>query len=195
MLIKFRVKAAMDFINFNYVIVFNTCSLGGEPYPNVFTTTFTNYSYAYAIGSNFAGSTVQPTLIQYIVTQGTSNQLNPNIVQYNPATTQFTPNDNGLNTEFTLIFPVGQLNNPLGAATPCPVPAVPSNTWFINFFTLDKNRVVQDSLGIGGANDTSFSFSINTLASSSNTIPRASGIALPSNLAAAIDGGEIDNIR
>lgn len=192
MLVKFRTKAAMDFTNFNYVIVFNTCSLGGEPYPNVFTTTFTNYSYAFAIGANFAGSTVQPTLIQYILTPGTSNQLNPQTVQYNPTTTQFTPNDNGSNNEFTLIFPISQLSNPLNVPTPCPSGATQSSTWFINFFTLDKTSRVQDSLGINGANDTSFQFSINTTVSSNNALFRPSGIVLPSNQAAAIDGGEID---
>ncbi len=192
MLIKFRTKAAMDFNNFNYVIVFNTCSLGGEPYPNVFTTTFTNYSYAFAVGADFGGGAVQPTLIQYILTPGTSNQLNPQTVQYNPATTQFTPNDNGSNNEFTLIFPIMQLSNPLNVNPACPNGATQSSTWFINFFTIDKTSHIQDSLGVNGANDTTFTFSINTTAVSNNALFRPSGIPLPSNQAAAIDGGEID---
>ena len=48
MVINFSVKGQLDFTNINYVIVFNTCGVGGEPYPNGCATTYTNYSYALA---------------------------------------------------------------------------------------------------------------------------------------------------
>ncbi|MBC5811076.1 MAG: hypothetical protein GIW95_09560 [Candidatus Eremiobacteraeota bacterium] len=191
MVIRFRTKGPMDFNNFNYVMVFNTCGVGGEPYPNAFNTTFTNYSYAFAIGATYgiAGA----ALFQYVLAPGSSNQLNPLPVSNGAGTTQLVLNDNNANNEFQLTFARGLLNNPLNQKVCQNTPAgTPTNLWYINFFTLDKNGIVQDSLGVGGPNDNSFSFNIDVTTNSQNPLFRPAGPALPSNPAAQIDGGEID---
>jgi hypothetical protein len=198
MVIRFRTNGAMDFTHFNYVIVFNTCNQGGEPYPNAFATTFTSYSYAFAVGPNFGGGQlVLPTLFQYILVTGSQNQLNPQPVTINPSTTQFIPNSNGSNTEFSLTFPRALLSNPLAAPNNgCPAAAAFSSTWFINFFTIDALSHVQDSLGIGAANDNTFSFSVDTTQSLQLPVNRPAGVnGLPSNPSAQIasSAGEVDN--
>ena len=187
----------MDFVNYTYAIVFDTCAPGSEPYPNANNTTFTNYSYAFAVGGLYAGSTVTPALFQYILVSGSQTQLNPvRVASLNPATTTLVPNDNGLNTEFTLTFPRMLLNNPLQVTTPCPSPALPSTTWFINFFTIDSQDRIQDSLGQFAATDTSYSLSVDTTMNFQLQVVRPAGIVgLPSAPAAQIAGGEVDNYQ
>jgi hypothetical protein len=213
MVIRFRTMGTMDFNNFNYAIVFNTCGVGGEPYPNVYATTFTNYSYSFNLGASTGGATAFPVLYQYLVTPGTSNQLNPVNVPLGPSTTQLVLNDNGQGNEYQLTFTRAQLDNPLQFSNPCPngtpapaasalpspVPTAssfPSGTtefWFINFFTIDKNRIVQDSLGQGGATDNSYVLQVDTFVTGTNVLTRPAGALLPSNASAAIAGGEVDN--
>ncbi len=237
MVIRFRVRGTLDFNNVNYVIVFNTTGTGGEPYPQAELTSFANFSYAFAVGADHGGAGVTlPTLFQYIVAPGTSNNLNPQPVQLGASTTQFIPMDSLANNEFQLTFTRLQLDNPLmfnATATPgatlspvaslTPSPAAttaapsappsgfaPTNTplalatsqaqrtWFINFFTIDRTAnggsgAPLDSLGIGGAKDTSFNFTIDTATQNLQPVFRPSGITYPSNLSAAIDGGEVDN--
>ena len=234
MVITFRTKGPMDFNNYNYVIVFNTCGFGGEPYPNAYATTFTNYSYAFAIGASYGGLTALPTLFQYILVAGTTNQLNPRPVPLGPSTTSLVYPYNGQTNQYQLTFIRSQLNNPLAVSNPCPntsatptpspspsptptatpTPGVgptptpspsptPSptptpnfnvTTWYVNFFTIDRTNVVQDSLGNGGSMDNSFSFTVNTTLGSQVPITRPAGVTnVPSNLAAYIDGGEVDN--
>ncbi len=202
MVVRFRTNGPNDFTNLNYVVVLNTCGVGGEPYPNAYTTNSANYSYAFAAGANFGGpQIVLPVLLQYVFTTG---RLNPQQVVLSPSTTQFIPDDDGTGTEFQLIFTRAQLNNPLAVASPCPngvqptpMPTTPpqfnSPTWYINFFTIDSSNHVQDSLGIGGANDTTFSLPVDTTMQFSDALQRPAGSILPSNPSAQIAGGEIDN--
>jgi hypothetical protein len=195
MVIRFRTKGTMDFVNYTYAIVFDACAPGGEPYPNANNTTFTSYSYAFAIGGLYAGSTITPALFQYILVSGSQTQLNPvRVTSLNPASTTLVPNDNGINTEFTLTFPRALLNNPLQVTTPCPAPEVQTTTWYINYFTIDSQDRIQDSLGQFSNNDTSFQLPLDTTMSFQTQVIRPAGIVgLPSNPAAQIDGGEIDN--
>jgi len=188
--IRFRAKNAMDFANVKYVVVFDTCTPGSEPYPNAYATGFTNYSYAFVIGGN--GSIALPTLYQYILTSGS---INPISVSIQPSTTQLQINDNGLGTEFSLTFPRTQLANPLAQTNGgCTAGTTPSATWFVNFFTIDvaANRVL-DSLGLGGSNDASYSLQLDTGTAFQMAITRPPGSTLPTTPAAQIDGGEIDN--
>jgi hypothetical protein len=205
MLIDFRVVGQLDLTDYNYVIVLNTCGVGGEPYPNTYTTTFTNYSYAFALGASYqGGSTISPNLYQYVV--GSNNQLNPRPVLLGASTTQLVIDELGNGQDFQLIFTRAQLDNPLQVAAPCPnatpqpgATGAPGNSpnWYINFFTIDTNNHVQDSLGLGCAQDTSFKFEINTAISSQNAYTRpVQGLGcLPSNTNAQIAGYEIDSYQ
>ncbi len=122
----------MNFSMYDYQIVIDACG-GGTPYPNPNTTTYLNYTFSFNVGTSpFGLATTFPILIQYIVTPGTSNQLNPQIVRTSSSQTTLTPDDNGQNNEFTLVFPRALLDAPLGpSALPCsssrvsPAPATP----------------------------------------------------------------------
>lgn len=224
MVIRFRTKAAMDFTNYNYVIVFNTCGTGGEPYPNAYATTFLNYSYSFVLGASTGGAAAYPLLYQYVVTPGTSNPPNPLTVPLGASTTQLVLNDNGQGNEFQLTFTRNQLDNPLQISNPCPnatpapgtsaspgaspspspsaspspapsagIPSGVTEFWYVNFFTINRSGQIQDSLGVGGATDTSFVLQVDTYSDQSYVLTRPAGALLPSQLSAAIDGGEIDN--
>jgi len=85
--------------------------------------------------------------------------------------------------------PTQVVGNPNPQAT-----TVAQSTWLFNFFTIDQNNVVQDSLGVGGARDTSYPgdpIDVNQLVF--DPIFRPAGSQTPSDTAAAILGGEIDN--
>ncbi len=133
MLVRFRTNGQMNFGMYDYQVVIDACG-GGTPYPNPKTTTYLDYTFSFNVGTSpFGLATTFPILIQYIVTPGTSNQLNPQIVRTSSSQTTLTPNDNGQGNEFTLIFPRALLNAPLGpSALPCsssrvsPPPASPS---------------------------------------------------------------------
>ncbi|MGP6192005.1 MAG: hypothetical protein ACLPSH_18475 [Vulcanimicrobiaceae bacterium] len=233
MVVRFRTTQAMDFNNYNYVIVFNTCGVGGEPYPNAYATTFLNYSYSFVLGASTGGAAAYPLLYQYVVTPGTTNPPNPITVPLGASTTQLVLNDNGQGNEFELTFLRAQLNNPLQVSNPCPngtpapsasagasptasaspspspspsvspsagtsptpstVPSGITEFWYVNFFTLDKTGRVQDSLGVGGATDNTYVLQVDTYATGTYVLTRPAGALLPSNPAAAIAGGEIDN--
>ncbi|GAC1499829.1 MAG: hypothetical protein NVS1B2_23910 [Vulcanimicrobiaceae bacterium] len=232
MVVRFRTNGPMDFAKYTYAIVINTCG-GGPPYPDAFATTFNNYSFSFLIGG--VSGTAGPALVQYILTPGQSNSLNPQQVPLGASTTQFVPNSNQQNSEFQLTFVRQQLNNPLQVAQPCPLSgvaaspgptavatvavatpsptplatasaAVPPNAqpttfaqrlWYFNYFTIDNatNRVV-DSLGVGGASDTTFN-GIGIAVDQSNNYPifRQAGSALPGDARAQIAGGQIDNFQ
>jgi len=121
MVVRFRTNGAMDFTKYTYAIVIDTCG-NGTPYPDAFATTFNNYSFSFLVGGIYG--TAGPALVQYIITPGTSNSLNPQQVPLGASTTQFVTNSNQQNSEFQLTFVRQQLNNPLQVAQPCPnIPA------------------------------------------------------------------------
>ena len=122
-LIRYRTKAAMDFANYGYVIIVNTCATGDDdtPLPNAFNSTFLNYSYSISVGATSGGiSTTVPYLQQYILTSGTANPLNPQMVPLNPSQVTLQLDDNGSNNEFLLTIDRSKLDNPLGVAQTVP---------------------------------------------------------------------------
>ncbi len=234
MVVRFRTNGPMDFNKYTYAVVIDTCG-AGTPYPNVYATTFDNYSFAFLVGGIYG--TAGPALLQYIITPGTSNSLNPQQVPLGSSTTQFVANSNQQNSEFQLTFVRQQLNNPLQVAQPCPNitpapagagsasptagpttaptasgapvatptpgPTIPNTQpttfaqrfWYFNFFTIDNaSKMVVDSLGIGGAQDTSFN-GIGIAVDASNNYPifKQTGSIRPGDAAAQLAGGEIDN--
>ena len=236
MVVRFRTNGPLDFNKYTYAIVIDTCG-GKTPYPNAFATTFNDYSFSFLVGGT-AGTAI-PALLQYIVTPGASNALNPQNVPLGASTTQLVLNSNQQNTEFQLTFVREQLDNPLRVAQPCPnispapnasasasatsgatATAVPSGSssaspsfapgapsaqpttfaqrlWYFNFFAIDNTtKVVVDSLGIGGAQDTSFDgIGIPVDTTSQYPIFRPAGSLLPADPKAQIAGGQIDNFK
>ncbi len=227
MVVRFRTNGPLDFNKYTYAIVIDTCG-GKTPYPNAFATTFNDYSFSFLVGGSYG--TALPALVQYIITPGASNSLNPQGVPLGASTTQLVLNTNQQNTEFQLTFVREQLDNPLRVAQPCPnITAAPATAsassapstapiagaspspappnaqpttvaqqyWYFNFFTIDNaTKVVQDSLGIGGAQDTSFNgIGIATGVTNQYPIFKPAGSIRPADPAAQLNGGEIDNYQ
>jgi hypothetical protein len=201
MVINFRTTQAMDFNNVNYVIVFNTTGNGEEPYANGWGTTFKNYSFSFVVGASAGGVTTLPSLFQYYITPGAASLVQALQIPVSPSSTSLQLNTNGKNSQFTLTFDRSQFaipspTEPTPGPTPTPVPGPTGQGlryWNINFITTDRNGVPLDALGFG-ATDTSFTFSQDTATINDQTIPpRPAGITPPSNPAAFIDGGDIQN--
>ncbi len=213
MLIRFRTAGPFKFDKYDYSIVINTCG-GGTPYPNVYATTFLNYTFSFDIGTTrFAAATNFPVLVQYLLRPGTSNQLNPTNVTIQPTEYTFNPNSNGQGNEFTLTFPRGLLADPLGtSALPCNNPLLPGGTattapsvlpttqaqsrWAFNFFVVDPvSQRALDSLGVGGPTDNTYTGAVvdttTTNVKLANKQPTISGG--PSDSSAQLASGEIDN--
>ncbi len=92
--------------------------------------------------------------------------------------------------------------SPAASNSPIPVPPMSQPTtlaqqyWYFNFFVIDNTTRVVDSLGIGGAQDTSFNgIGIDTNLTNQYPIFRPAGSTRPADPPAQIDGGEIDNFR
>jgi hypothetical protein len=212
MVIQFSTQGTMNFSAYNYVIVFNTCGLNGEPYPNAFNTSFYNYSYAFVLGAQTNGQfTALPTLYQYLTVAGTTN-LNPEAVTIGPTTVNAIYPFGQSNT-FQITFLLTQLNDPAGAHPACPPGGGPSptpapsnppgpgptatpnynvSTWWINFFVVNSAGVVQDSLG-GPTDSSQFQFSLNVTQGGQFPLNRFAGAAGPSDPAAFITGGQVNN--
>jgi hypothetical protein len=208
--IKFRTFGAMDFNNVNYMIVFNTSGIGGEPYANAFATTFCNYSFAFAIGPTYG--TANAALYQIFIPPGSTRPAF-NQLTLAPGTTSLVLNPNGQQTEFDLTFARSQFNIPspvIGPANPCvAATAVPSpnstatpnasatstttaQIWYMNLFTTNTAGAPLDALGFG-VSDTSFVQSIDTSASVDQTIIRQPGAQQPPAQSEFISGFEIIN--
>jgi hypothetical protein len=82
------------------------------------------------------------------------------------------------------------------SVSPSPGPtATPNfnvNVWYVNFFVVNSAGVVQDSLG-GPTDSSQFQFSLNVTQGSQSQISRLAGAMGPSNAAAFITGGQINN--
>jgi hypothetical protein len=204
--IKFRTYGAMDFNNVNYVIVFNTSGVGGEPYANAFATTFCNYSFVFAIGASYG--TAGASLFQIFIPPGSVKPAF-NQITLAPGTTNLILNANGSNTEFDLTFARSQFNVPSpvsGSANPCvaatspPASSAPSvspttaaqSVWYIDAFTTSSAGSPLDAMGFG-ISDTSFSLPIDVTTSVDQVIYRQGGVTGPPAQSEFISGLEIIN--
>jgi hypothetical protein len=204
MLIRFRTAAPQDYTNFRYVIVFNTSGTGGEPLPQAALTGYQNYSFSFVVGGA-SGAVGLPQLLQYYTQPGSSNGIQTIAISVPPNLLQFVPNSggNGAGGEFQIQFSRALLYgiNPGGSPTPtaapsaAPVPnptTVAQQTWYINFITTDPSGTPIDSVGLGGATDTSFSATFDTTQSLSNSYQKPVPSSL-SNQAAVITGYQVIN--
>ena len=114
-LARFDTTGALNFAQYSYAIVMNTCGTGLVPYPNVYGTTYLSYTYVFFVGGSTSG-TSQVSLWEYYFV---NNQVTKLQIQINPSSIQFNPNSNGQNTEFQLIFSRSLMNNHFGLTQPC----------------------------------------------------------------------------
>jgi hypothetical protein len=232
--LKFRVNGTLDFNDYTYAVIIDTCG-NGTPYPQAYKTTFNSYSYGFFVGASFG--TGLPQLVEYFVSPNSSGTIQYVTVPASSSLEQFIPNDNGQGNEFELVFNRAQLDNPLNQAQPCPnIPPVtatatptaaagaspaatataaatlapgaspspspnPNPTtqaqiyWAFNYFTIQNNTVL-DSLGLGGPTDTTFSSAtIDTQITQDTPFFKATGGTIPSNPAAQLSGGDIQNYQ
>jgi hypothetical protein len=211
MLIRFRVAGPLDFTNVQYLMVFNTSGNGVEPYPQANLTGYLNYNFALVVGGN--QNTSQPILFQYYLAPGTTSGIQLFRITIPPQLINYVPNSGGNPTgggEFTinfdraLLYGVNPGGTPTPSAGPTPTavatlsPNVQATTtaqhvWAINFITTDPSGVPIDSMGLGGATDTTFSYRVDTTQSVDNLITKATGTGTPQNISAILQGFEVIN--
>lgn len=196
MQVKYRVAQSFDFANVRYVIVFNTSGNGRTPYPNGYLTQYQDYSFAFVVGGS--GSTASVALVQYVRQPGPGGTTIVTPVTLPPPPPQqliFLPNSDGQGKEFTIIFDRNLL---IGLFTPTPSPTpvpttVAQGTWYFNYFTTDLNGIPYDSLGQGGATDTTFSHPLDTTSIFDTTFTIPPGAIMAPMPSEQITGGEISN--
>jgi len=211
MLIRFRVAGPLDFTNVQYLMVFNTSGNQIEPYPQANLTGYLNYNFALVVGGT--QYTSQPLLFQYYLAPGTTSGIQLFRITIPPQLINYVPNSGGnptgggeftINFDRSLMYGVNPGGTPTPAAGPTPTavatfaPNVAPTTaaqhvWAINFITTDPGGVPIDSMGIGGATDTTFSYTVDTTQSVDNTITKAVGTSTVQTLSAQLQGFEVIN--
>jgi hypothetical protein len=162
LVVKFQVNGTLDFTNYTYAIIIDTCG-NGTPYPQAYQTTFNSFSYGFFIGGKFGAAL--PELIEYFVNPNSNGQIQYVAVPENSSLEQFTPNYNSQSNEFELIFSRAELDNPLNQAQPCP-----------NITAAPATPVPSDS---AGASPTASPTPTPTASSTSSTSPSASPTPSP----------------
>jgi hypothetical protein len=167
MLIRFETAAQPDYANLRYLIVFNTQNTN-EPYALGYNASnYQNYSMFFLVGggSNFVSS---PQLNQ-VYQDPSSGTVRAFQITYPTNSVTFNPQINSANSAFgfEITFNRCIFDRPTPSANPPPATQCPPYTnlatqWAINLFTVDNSGSVIDSLGPFGANDTSFTFSVDT---------------------------------
>jgi hypothetical protein len=117
MSVKFRVQSGFNFQSNSYAIVFNTSGSGITPLPQTLNNNYAGYSMAIIVGG--AGGTVTAQAFYYYRPASTAQLPVLYPIGATPQQLIFTPNSNGLGTEFTVIFSRNIANFNL-AATPGP---------------------------------------------------------------------------
>jgi hypothetical protein len=211
MLIRVNVAGTLDFNNYKYLIVFNTSGTGGEPLPQAYANGFQNYSYSLLFAAPTGSQGVQAPLaqlLQYYLNPGTTSGLQTYNVIIPVQSLQFTPNENGLGSQFQVQFERQLLDQPsvTGSAAPAGSPvaspspspgttaapkasatpaALPTNAsqvnWYINFIVTDSSGVPVDSMGTGGATDTSYTLEVNTSQAQTINYTKPAGAVVPSS--------------
>jgi hypothetical protein len=104
MAVKFRVSATFNFSQYSYIIVFNTTGDGVTPRANATTNNWDGYSFAIVV-SGGANGTATANAWSYSRPCCSSTQVPVLLpIVTTPQQLIFTPNSNGLGTEFTVTF-------------------------------------------------------------------------------------------
>jgi len=184
MSVKFNVQTQFNFSTDSYAIVFNTSGSGVTPLPVTLSNNYAGYSMAIVVGG--VGGAIQPYAYFYYRPANTTQPPVLYPIGATPQQLILTPNSNGQGNQFTVVFSrslalfsatTSPTPSPTASASPSSSPSgSPSPTptgsgvgvgsvWNFNFFVLQgqvSNYESQgsldiiDSLGAGGANDTTY---------------------------------------
>jgi hypothetical protein len=114
--VRFRVNGNLDFNDYTYAIVVDTCG-AGTPLPQALFTGFKSYSYGFFVGASYGVGQAQ--LFEYFVNPNSSGQILSHNIPGSASLEYFNPNNNNQGNEFEVIFPRAQLANPYGVPQPC----------------------------------------------------------------------------
>ena len=196
MSVRFTVYAPFNFSSYDYIVVFNTTGNGLTPLPNGGAqANYSAFSDALIVSGNSSGA-VQAVPVQYVTSSGTS--LPPVVFPLNPPAQDFifNSNSNALGTQFQITFLRAIFSN-VASTSPSPSPspsATPASTWTFNCFTTGQapNYTPVDSLGAGGATDTTFVSPLLNIHTTFDITQNALGTIAPSQ-SAQIVSCEISN--
>jgi hypothetical protein len=167
MLIRFLTAAQPDYANVTYLIVFNTQNTN-EPYALGYNASnYKDYSMFFAIGGT--ATTVGAPILTQVYQDPVSGSVRPYNIQYPANYVAFQPTITNANSQFgfevTFNRCILDRQTPSSTQQPptqCPPYTFVATQWAINLFTVDNTGHVVDSLGPFGANDTSFTFPVDT---------------------------------
>jgi hypothetical protein len=198
MSVKFDVNGQFNFQSYQYWVVFNTSGNGKTPLTNPFQTNWQAYSFALEVTGVGGATFARP--VQFVKN---SNPAIPPFFQQlttTPQQFQYIANSNGTGTEFTILFQRNVFNGILGSPSPLPSgsPSPGVSKWLFNAFvtqaTAQNQLVFVDSMGSGGATDTTFiSPTLPINKSFDQTISKLQDINPPSDPSAQILSIEIAN--
>ena len=153
MQVKFTTAQPLDFTNVQYVVMFNTTSTGGMPYANGYLNNYANYSFAIVVGGN--GLASQVLVQQYVRQPGVSGgSVTLQSIPYTSLQLQFSQTTS---KQFIVTFDRRLFNGIV--PTPTPGGSNP-NLWYANWFTTNGSGQPIDAPGLGGPQDTSFTFPV-----------------------------------
>lgn len=194
MIIKFDVAGTFNFSSYQYWTVFNTAGNGVTPLTNPQQTNWQAYSSGIVAGGLGGGTAA--AFFQFL--KNSNPAIPPAFIHITstPQLFQYIPNNNGTNTEYQITVQrtmfVPQYASPPPSPTPMP------HIWLFNAFvtqaTVQNQFIFVDSMGSGGATDTSFvspQLDINTCFD--QTFYKQQDINPPSDPAAQIVSVEIAN--
>jgi hypothetical protein len=164
MVVKFDVAAPFDFSTYQYWVVFNTTGNGLTPLTNPQQNNWAAFSDAIQVGG--IGGATYAHAGQFV--KNSNPAIPPHFQQLitSPQQLQYVANSNGTGTEFTVTF-TRSIFRPIATPSPGPTPtpkATPTPyapNWTFNAFVTQANSQNQltfvDSMGQGGATDTTYS--------------------------------------
>jgi hypothetical protein len=194
MSIKFDTAGAFNFANYQYWVILNTSGNGLTPLTNPQQNNWAAYSSGIEFTGN--GGSTAAVAVQFIKNSNPAIPPHFQPLVTTPQQLQYVPNSNGTGTEVQVIFDRSILN-PI-QASPSPSPPPLSSLYLFNGFVTQNTPlgtlVFLDSMGQGGATDTSYvspQLDINTCFDQVYT--KLQDINPPSDPAAQIVSVEIAN--
>jgi hypothetical protein len=153
MAVTFNVQGALNFQQYQYMIVLNTSGNGVTPSTDTLQTNWNGYSFAMVALGNGATSFAEP--IAFL--RNSNPHISPAWVRLGstPQTFSYNLNSNGSDTQFSILARTGIF----ATAGPSPT-ASPASVWTFNAFTAQASSQGQwtfyDSMGAGGPVDPQF---------------------------------------
>jgi hypothetical protein len=155
MAVTFDVGGPLNFSTYQYMIVLNTTGSGVTPSTDTLQTNWNGYSFAIVALGNGAATFAEPVAFL----RNSNPHISPAWVRLGstPQTFSYNLNNNGTQTEFSILAQTGIFRT----AAPSPAPSsTPAPVWKFNAFTTQASSQGQwqffDSMGAGGPVDPQF---------------------------------------